>query len=197
MAECIEIYGGTPRDLPTSDLPTYGDVARCFYKAFQSETKAVSQVNLVKGQLQNSWKSCCPEVPLLSQQTLQMKLLCFCEKVKKINRSKQSVKLVSSMEHLREKLFDISACSCALPKVACTHNRVHCKEPDCAEEHLLCDCPPDKQVPVAERPYLSDQRSKIGTQGGAVRRRVANLAVVRDFRLTCLKTSVFDFFWRW
>ena len=44
------------RDLPTSDLPIHGDIARCFYKAFESERKSAAQVNLVKDQLENSWK---------------------------------------------------------------------------------------------------------------------------------------------
>ena len=181
MAECIGNYGGTPRDLPTSDLPTYGDVARCFYKVLESEKKTVAQVNLVRGQLQNSWKSCCPELPLMSEKTMQSKIHRFCEKVKKINRSakNQSTQFRSEMENLREKLLDISACSCALPKVACEHNRVHCQTPNCVEEHILCECPPDKRVPVAERSYLSDQRSKVGTHGGVVRRQMANFAFVR------------------
>jgi len=180
MAERIGKYGGTPRDLPTSDLPTYGDVARCFYKVFESERKTVAQVNLVRDQLQNSWKSCCPELPLLPVKSVTMKLERFCDKLKKINRSKQSSEFKAEMENLREKLLDISACSCALPKVACNHNRVQCQTPNCVEEHILCDCPPDKRVPVAERSYLSDQRCKVGTHGGVVRRRVANFAFVRE-----------------
>ena len=176
------------RDLPTSDLPTHGDIARCFYKAFESERKSAAQVNLVKYQLENSWKSCSPELPLLAEKTVQRMLLRFMEKVKKVNRPKQSEQLVTEMENLKDKLFDISACKCSLPKVGCDHHRVHCREANCEQDHFICDCPLDIRVPAAERNYLSDQRSKVGTYGGTVPRRMANFAFVRQpLRFTSFK----------
>ena len=180
MADRNVRYGGNPRDLPNTALPTYGDIARCFYKVFDAEKKLVAQVNLVRGQLENSWKSCCPEVPVLAEKSVQKKLLVLCEKVKKINRPKQSARVISDMDSVKDKLFDISACKCVLPKVACDHNRVQCRRAGCPGEHFLCECLPESQVPVAEREYLSDQRSKIGTHGGVVHRRMANFAFVQE-----------------
>ena len=184
MAERFGIlrYGGTPRDLPTTALPTHSDIARSFYKACDVEKKSAAQVGLVQGQLENSWNSCCPELPVMPVRTVFTKILRFCDKLKKINRSKQSSKMVSEMDTLKNKLFDISACSCTLPQVECANNRVHCRVADCAEEHFVCDCPPERRVPVADRAYLSDQRSKIGTHGGAVQRRRAHFAAVREHR---------------
>ena len=140
-------YGGMPRDFRNYDLPTYGDVARCFYKTLDVEKKLVAQVNLVKDQLENSWQNCCPALPLLCDKSLQKKLSRFCEKVKRVNYSNPSAQLVTEMEHLTDKLFDISACSCDLPQVACDHNRVHCRQANCVEDHFICECALDKRVP--------------------------------------------------
>ena len=147
-------YGGMPRDFRNNDLPTYGDVARCFYKTLDVEKKLVAQVNLVKDQLENSWQNCCPALPLLCDKSLQKKLSRFCEKVKRVNYSNPSAQLVTEMEHLTDKLFDISACSCDLPIVACDHNRVHCRQANCVEDHFICECAPDKRVPREDRAYL-------------------------------------------
>ena len=58
-----------------------------------------------------------------------------------------SAQLVTEMDHLKDKLFDISACSFDLPIVACDHNRVHCRQANCVEDHFICECAPDKRVP--------------------------------------------------
>ena len=62
-------------------------------------------------------------------------------KVTKINMGRQSTQFEAEMEGVKEKLFDISSCVCNLQRVACEHNRVHCRERDCTEDHFLCECP--------------------------------------------------------
>ena len=153
-------YGGEPRDLPTSDLPTYGDIARCIYKSYESEAKVQRRVIFVMDQLFDRWQICCPAVPVSGANTIRSKLKSFLVKVTKINMGRQSTQLEAEMEDVKEKLFDVSSCVCNLQRVACEHNRVHCRERDCTEDHILCVCPPAKQVPLQERAYLRDQRSR-------------------------------------
>ena len=174
MAEGLRLdegdkYGGTPKDLPLSDLPTYGDVARCFYKACETEDKKpAAQLNLVTNQLINRWERSSPALPLFSEKSVRCKVSRFVEKVKKVNKGKQCTQLLAGLERLKDKLFDIAACTCDLVQVDCNNNRVQCRVPNCAEDHLLCVCPPHKQVPIEDRVYLADQRGKVGTHGGGM-----------------------------
>ena len=134
-------YGGEPRDLPTNVLPTYVDIARCIYKSCESEAKVQRRVSFVMDQLFNSWQICCPAVPVSVAGTVRSKLKSFLVKVTKINMGRQSTQFEAEMEGVKEKLFDISSCVCDLRRVACEHNRVHCRERDCTEDHFLCECP--------------------------------------------------------
>lgn len=161
-------YGGTPQELPHSDLPTHGDIARCLYKVGENVRNLKAQVKVVKGLLENSWKNCSPVLPLLSDIHLWSKLLRHCEKVKRVNKANSSTSLRAELELVKDQLFDIAACICKLPLVACGHNRVSCRKQDCVQEHIVCECEPAKRVPVEERAYLRDQRSKTGTHGGAM-----------------------------
>ncbi len=168
--QLAENYAGTPQDLPHSDLPTYGDIARYFYKVREEEPANFrEQVKRVKDRLENIWYNCSPALPLLKGPNIFVKLLRFCEKIKLINYGKRSAASVrAKLDLLKDKVFDISACTCQLPVVLCAHPRVKCQKPACRRQHVICECDPDKQVPVEERPYLRDQRSKIGTLGGAM-----------------------------
>ena len=167
--QLAENYAGTPQDLPHSDLPTYGDIARCFYKVRDEEPANFrEQVKRVKDRLENSWQNCSPALPLLKGPHIFVKLMRFCEKVKSTSYGKKSASLRDQLELLKDKLFDISACTCQLPVVLCAHPRIKCCNAACREQHVICECDPDKRVPVEERPYLRDQQSKIGTFGGAM-----------------------------
>ncbi|XP_047143056.1 uncharacterized protein LOC124817256 [Hydra vulgaris] len=64
-----------------------------------------------------------------------------------------------------ENLYDISTCRCNLDKVPCYDDRVKCKYLTCNNKHLVCVCPPECKIPLEEREYIKDQRSRNGTKG--------------------------------
>ena len=161
-----EKFGGAPQNLSLSDLPTYGDLARCFWKASETETLFKNQVMFVENQLVTVWKRCSLIMPLLSLPCIHTRLTRFLDKVRITSFKKKSRKLLDDLEAVRQKLFDIAACTCQLPIAACGDARVNCRVDTCAEEHILCLCEDDNKVPEEERRYLKDQRAKIGTFGG-------------------------------
>ena len=164
-----EKFGGAPQNLSLSDLPTFGDLARCFWKAFETETHFKDQVIYVENQLLNVWERCSRVMPLVPKKCIHTRLTRFLDNVKTTSLPKKSSrKLLDDLELVRQKLFDIAACTCQLPIAACDDARVKCSVDSCAEMHILCLCEDAKKVPVEERTYLKDQRSKIGTFGGSM-----------------------------
>jgi hypothetical protein len=161
------LYGGEPKELPESDLPTYSDVARYVYLVSASEFEVKGQLEIVAAKLVEIWQKCNPLLPLQSELSIYVKLKRFMDQVKTANRKQKGGKQAHSfVESKKEHLFDISACSCKLPIVPCDDRLVHCKAAPghCDTQHIVCECPQEKKVPAAEREYLRDQRSKIGTK---------------------------------
>jgi hypothetical protein len=70
-AKSAEKFGGGPCELPDSDLPTYGDVARYFYLVQQQEADFRTQVDLVEQKLIGLWQKCNPALPLKDSLTLR------------------------------------------------------------------------------------------------------------------------------
>lgn len=162
-------FGGAAQHLPQSDLPTYSDIARCYWKASETEISVKGQVTFVKNELQQVWAKCSNALPLLSSRGIDMKLERFFDGVKKTPfPKKRSKKLLDDLDAVAQKLFDISACTCELPNASCRDPRVHCRSVNCQQIHLVCLCPDERRVPVEERLYLRDQRAKVGTHGGAM-----------------------------
>jgi hypothetical protein len=183
------LYGGGPKELPESDLPTYRDVARYVYFVSASEFEVKRQLEIVAAKLVEIWQKCNPLLPLLKEFSIYVKLKRFVDQVKAVNRKqKRSKQALGFVESRKDHLFDISACSCKLPILPCDDRLVQCKAApgDCVTQHIVCECPQDRKVPAAEREYLRDQRSKIGTtskfQIGPVDRAAAAKQAAREAR---------------
>jgi hypothetical protein len=160
-----ERYGGSPCALPESDLPTNSDVARYFYLVCTSEKDYATQLRLVMNKVVEVWENCNPAMPLREKKNISVKLKTFIDNVKSFNRKGIKAPQRKHLSDNKDKLFDIAACSCKLPIVPCSSVSVKCTEEDCDVEHIVCECPPGRKVPIEERAYMRDQRAKIGTRG--------------------------------
>ena len=162
-------FGGAAQHLPQSDLPTYSDIARCCWKASETEVTVKGQVTFVRNELLQVWAKCSNALPVISTRAIDDRLERFINKVKQTPfPRKRSKKLLDDLDAVAQKLFDISACTCELPNASCRDPRVHCLSVNCRQIHLVCLCPNERRVPVEERFYLRDQRAKVGTHGGAM-----------------------------
>jgi hypothetical protein len=105
-------FGGGACRLPTSDLPTYGDVARYFYILRDHEPDYSSQISLIVNGLKECWAMCNPRLPVIQDASMHTKLKRFLDSVrlydwkKNLKAAAQKVLLA-----IRDKLFDISAWS--------------------------------------------------------------------------------------
>jgi hypothetical protein len=158
-------YIRAPSDLPESDLPTHSDIASYFSLICASEKDFNTQIKLVRKKLVEVWCKCNPRLPLLNLKRIFEKLKTFLTKVKSYDHKSLKLQARQHLLSLKDKLFDISACSCTLPIVDCDNRSVQCKVENCTVTHILCQCPSGCKVPDIEREYLRDQRSKVGTKG--------------------------------
>ena len=160
-----EKFGGSPAELPTTDLPTYSDVARYFYLLCTLEKDFNTQLELVKEKIKEVWFSCNARLTLIEDKSLYTKLKRFLHKVKQSNFDKTTLAVKENLSKLKDKLFDISACTCQLPIYACDSKFVRCTRDQCDLQHCICECPPERRIPAEERLYMRDQRAKTGTRG--------------------------------
>jgi hypothetical protein len=161
----VDKYGGSPCELPESDLPTFTDIARYFYFVSLSESDYNTQIHLVKWRLMEVWAKCNPRLPLLEKSVVFNRLKKFVDKVKSYNQKYMKPAPKKVFLAKKDKLFDISVCICTLPTVPCNSKYIRCDVVNCQTEHIACECSPELRVPVEEREYIRDQRSKIGTRG--------------------------------
>ena len=151
-------YGGCPRELSDNDLPTYADVARCFYAVSEKVKFFNNQLNKVRERVVEAWKKCNPHLPCIQEGAVYMELKRFLLFVKNFNRKQAYHSENRLCKYKKEKLFDISACSCELPIVTCAS--VHCAGVNCKKEHILCYCEAEHRVPEEECAYLRSQRAR-------------------------------------
>ena len=162
-----EKFGGPPANLPQSDLPTFRDIAKCFWKASETEKTFKGQVKFVEDQLLFVWRKCSTVIPLLSARGIRAKLERFLDKVKSTSITKKcSKQLLDDLNAVLDQLFDIAGCTCELPIAACRNVEVNCRDTECGIVHILCRCEEGRKVPAEERAYMRDQRAKVGTFGG-------------------------------
>ena len=154
----VEKYGGSPRELSGSDLPTYADVARYFYAVSEKIKYFASQLRIVTARVVKVWKKCKPHLPRIQEGAVYMELKRFLLFVKNFNKKQANHYNFKRCKYKQEKLFDISACSCDLPVVTC--DTVYCAGVNCQEEHILCYCDDHSRVPEEERAYLRSQRAR-------------------------------------
>lgn len=158
-----EKFGGSPSDLSESDLPTNADIARYFYFVCCTETDYITQLHLVQSRLLEIWEKCNPRLPLRNNKAIQLKIKGLLDSVKSYNQKRLKPQAKKYLISKKDKLFDISACSCPLPVVSC--DVVHCAEDNCRLRHIVCQCPRKFKIPVEDREYMRDQREKSGTIG--------------------------------
>ena len=152
-------YGGCPRELSDNDLPTYADVARCFYAVSEKVKFFNNQLNKVRERVVEAWKKCNPHLPRIQEGAVYMELKRFLLFVKNFNKKQANHYNFKRCKYKQEKLFDISACSCDLPVVTC--DTVYCAGGvNCQKEHILCYCDDHSRVPEEERAYLRSQRAR-------------------------------------
>ena len=157
-----EKYGGCPRELPVNDLPTYADVARYFYIVSEKNKDFKKQVKIVKKNVWNVWKKCCPHLPTFLASSVYSKLLKFLSHVKKNKRQQVMAHRNKYYEYKKDHLFDISTCRCDLPDVTC--DTVNCASVNCWKVHIQCLCPAKRRVPENMRAYLRSQRARVTSQ---------------------------------
>jgi hypothetical protein len=130
-----EKYGGIGSDLPTTALPTHGDVARCFDTVKDAKKDSTTQMLIVKDKLESVWQQCNSALPLMEKIALRTKLTRFLDKVREFDRNRMKLSQKKLLLAVKEKLFDISACSCQLPVLPCKSKLVNCN----AEDEDTCD----------------------------------------------------------
>jgi hypothetical protein len=175
-----ETFAGGGAKLPDSDLPTHGDVARFFYFLQDHESDYASQMSLIENELQQVWSKCNPMLPLISKESIHTKLRRFLDKVKMFDRKRITNPVKKVLVAKKDRLFDISACSCELKTFPCDSPHVRCTAKDCKTSHIICVCPPQYRVPAEEREYLIDQRQKIGTKGSYQMRITDRIAAAKQ-----------------
>jgi hypothetical protein len=180
LLKSAEMFAGSATEIPDSDLPTYGDVARYLYRVQETERDFNAQIHVVTERIIEVWNKCNPKLPLKQGKVLNVQVRRFLQKVKQFNVRKLSSGRSINLEKIKDKLFDIAACSCALPMLSCDSQYVRCDGKNCSKKYIVCECPVERRVPAAKREYILDQRSKTGTKGrfhmGAVDRKAAAAA---------------------
>jgi hypothetical protein len=158
-------FGGCACDLPESDLPTYSDIACYFYFVSLNEKEFLCQMQLVQDKLISVWSTINPRVPLLDKKCLYNKMKYFLDNVKDFNRKTLKASRKKVLELQKDRLFDISACTCELPTAPCNSLAIKCSVENCNVQHIACECAGPKRVPDEDRLYMRDQRAKKGTRG--------------------------------
>jgi hypothetical protein len=160
-------YGGGPCDLLLSDPSTYRQLIQYYYYLHYVNPGADfwAIVQRVSKDLKSIWSQVNPRLPLVNDKSMDRKVKDLLMTVKDINRKHAKATVKRNLDGKLDKLFDISACSCSLDIVPCSDSRVYCKKAKCAQAHIICVCPAAAKVPLEERAYLRDQRSKAGPKG--------------------------------
>lgn len=162
-----EKYGGGPCELSTTDPSTYRQLIQHYYYVTCTNPNATfwSMVQQISMDLKSIWSSVNPRLPLITSKAINRKIKDLLCVVKDINRKHCKSSRKQNLDSSLDKLFDISACSCLLEIVPCSHSAVHCRTENCTQQHILCICSSNARVPVEDRLYLRDQRLKTGPKG--------------------------------
>jgi len=140
---------GSPKDISFRSLPTYEDVMK-YYAYVRLEIKerkdpSFKQITVVVAQqLETLWKRA--SIPHLSRKRITSMMQQYRLKINNLlkSKSKNSDNFKSKVQKMRDMaaktLFDISACKCL--------------------DFEQCTCTIKNKVPLAERDFLSDQRSE-------------------------------------
>ena len=141
-AQASETFGGGPKDLLETSIPTYRDIARYFY--FIESTEEKSDVTYssrkIGEKLALVWGKVCERLPLLAQNSYEKKIHRYLEDLKKIRGNKATVSIRQNKNRQLDTIFDICPCNCGLEEVKCAHKDVKCELENCKDTHILCAC---------------------------------------------------------
>ena len=99
------LFGGGPKDLIDTSIPTYRDIARYFY--FIESTEQNSNTNYATRKIGE-------KIPLFSQKSYEVKIQRYLEDLKKIRRNRATLSVKQNKEKKLDTIFDICQCSCDL-----------------------------------------------------------------------------------
>lgn len=158
---------GTPCELPTTEPNTYREIIEYYYylTSMHDSCKNRNQAKFITTKIIEVWKNVNSNLPLISDKSVENKVTKVLDTVRAINWKTAKLQQKDMLNDKLDHVFDISACTCDLEEVPCLDRRIQCKKPECNETHIVCICPPEINVPVSERMYLKDQRSRTGNRG--------------------------------
>ena len=177
-----------------SDLPTWRNVAEHFKyledkkvkvkcsKGHDTNVKSEGQYKNVKciglearkicyTVICDIWMKANPRIHLQEKNAVMKKLKDFQEDISKFNGNRLNKRKSDFLLKKRDKLFNITSCTCSLPIWSCSDFGCVTNKRDpgsCSKIHYKCVCPNVpvvKKIPVEEREYMNDQRTKTGTCG--------------------------------
>lgn len=179
-----EKYGGGPCELLLTEPSTYRQLIQYYYFLIHVSptTDFWVVVQQISKDLKSIWSSMNPRLPLIGDKSIDRKVKNLLTLVKDINRNHGKASAKRNLDANLNKLFDISACSCSLDTLPCSDISVNCENDKRTQEHIICVCPRNAKVPLEDRVYLRDQRSKTGPKGAYQLSSVDTAAAKRDRR---------------
>lgn len=181
-----ENYGGGPCELTMTEPSTYKQVIQYYYFLIISNPNSdfYGVVQKIVKDITAIWLNVNPKLPIINNKSICNKVKHLLTVVKDINRKHVKARVKNNLDEKLDKLFDISACTCSLDILPCSDRRVHCTIEKCAEEHIVCVCSSDAKVPIEDRAYLRDQRSKSGPKGAYQLSSIDQTAAKRNRKTT-------------
>lgn len=175
-------YGGSPCELLMCEPSTYRQIIKYYYHIMYSNPNSdfISTIHKICNDVKSIWRNVNPRLPLLTDKSLFRKVKDLLTVVKDINRKHGKVSAKKNLDKKLDRLFDISACTCPLDVKPCYDRMVNCKIENCEESHIICVCSNEVKVPLEDRSYLRDQRSKTGPKGAYQLSSIDRSAIKRD-----------------
>ena len=111
------------------------------------------------------WAQLNPQIVLIQDYSLVLKIQKCYEKASKINKNKVTSKFKNLFIEKLDKLFDILVCQCPIHMCSKTDcHPSHCQ----GGAHITCSCLRHLKIPSMELQYVRDQREKVGLRGGGM-----------------------------
>ena len=141
-------FAGPPSILSETHPPTLREVLRFYYYLKNiNEYKSINIiVRKISIEVKKIWLSVNPRLPLIQEKSLFSKVKRSIIKANSIHNRLSKKKCKESVMINLDKLFRISACTCALAVEQCDHRLVKFPQENCSEVHVTCTCPRLKKV---------------------------------------------------
>ena len=155
------LLGGSPCEPKQTQPYSNRDIVRYYYFLTQScGMEKTESYHKIVGDVKAVWRKINTELPVQKDLSIWNKVKRFCEAVCKVNSRKCKNSKLTQLIEVLDNLFDISACTCTLPIAPCSNKMVKCIVKGCKKDHIICECSPDKKVPLVDRAYLKELRDK-------------------------------------